>query len=349
MSKALHIIGGGASGLLLARALNAYQRPQTIPIFIHEPNPDHIPSGRWCFWPLKPHNYEHLVTKKWAFGSYVYAHIAFSDFYRDMREWIDTQKNITIIEEFVSDEQLAALAKEAKYCFDARPPSQQPQLWQHFTGWMIQTKEDRFTNADFSLMDFDNPENDEDIAFTYTLPFSKTSVLIEDTHLSVETFSLDLYESRLREKISQKWPGMSSYEIVESETGAIPLYLSPPDAMHNNIYPLGTRAGAIRAATGYGFWHMMQQAEAIALAFAKGDKLPGADPIRPETRWMDKIFMRVLQASPDKAPEYFRILFQKVPQDRLARFLMDGSNWQDRLAIMRALPPGPFLEAAWKK
>ena len=56
-------------------------------------------------------------------------------------------------------------------------------LWQHFCGVEIETKNNFFDEEIFNLMDFDC-EQRESVHFFYTLPYSKNKALIETTWLS---------------------------------------------------------------------------------------------------------------------------------------------------------------------
>ena len=76
--------------------------------------------------------------------------------------------------------------------------------------------------------------------------------------------------------------------------------------------------------------------------------LAGADDIQapPDTaatRWMDRLFLKVLMAGPARAPDLFRSLFARAPEDRLERFLSGSRAPLDRLSAIASMPPGPFL------
>ena len=61
---------------------------------------------------------------------------------------------------------------------------------------------------------------------------------------------------------------------------------------------------------------------------------------------MDRIFLRVMDRHPERVPEFFLRLFQRVPPDALVRFLESEPRAADILRVMRALPSAPFLAAA---
>ncbi len=63
------------------------------------------------------------------------------------------------------------------------------------------------------------------------------------------------------------------------------------------------------------------------------------------THFMDGIFLRVLQRSPDRGPA----LFRNAPADRLERFLSGSTGPIDRVSVMASLPPVPFLRKVFTR
>jgi lycopene beta-cyclase len=66
----------------------------------------------------------------------------------------------------------------------------------------------------------------------------------------------------------------------------------------------------------------------------------------PATRFMDRVFLQVLQTMPERGPALFEALFRNAAQDRLERFLSGSVHPVDRLSVMTSLPTLPFLRAA---
>jgi lycopene beta-cyclase len=58
---------------------------------------------------------------------------------------------------------------------------------------------------------------------------------------------------------------------------------------------------------------------------------------------MDALFLNVIRRRPALAPQLFLQLFRHAPADRLERFLAGSTASTDRLAVIAALPPRPFL------
>jgi lycopene beta-cyclase len=59
---------------------------------------------------------------------------------------------------------------------------------------------------------------------------------------------------------------------------------------------------------------------------------------------MDRLFLNVLCARPELAPELFAALFAMKEPGRMIRFLSDLATWVDCAAMIRALPASPFLQ-----
>jgi lycopene beta-cyclase len=61
---------------------------------------------------------------------------------------------------------------------------------------------------------------------------------------------------------------------------------------------------------------------------------------------MDRVFLRVMDRHPERVPEFFTRMFDRVPPEALVRFLESEPRPADILRVMCALPPAPFLAAA---
>jgi lycopene beta-cyclase len=61
---------------------------------------------------------------------------------------------------------------------------------------------------------------------------------------------------------------------------------------------------------------------------------------------MDRVFLRVMTRHPERVPEFFVRMFDRVPPEALVRFLESEPRPADILQVMRALPAVPFLASA---
>ena len=109
-------------------------------------------------------------------------------------------------------------------------------LWQHFHGVEIETKQDLFDEKTFNLMDF-NCEQRNSVHFFYVLPFSKNKAMIETTWLSKEDSSLKDYDTQIKVYLNNL--GIKDYKINYREEGAIPLFY-PMNKKEENKINIGT-------------------------------------------------------------------------------------------------------------
>ena len=75
------------------------------------------------------------------------------------------------------------------------------------------------------------------------------------------------------------------------------------------------------------------------------DQFSAAAPQRRMTRarFLDGIFLSFLRNQPDRAPEAFLRLFDRVHADDLVAFLSEAGTLSTDWRVVRALPPAPFL------
>lgn len=373
MTQHIAIIGAGAAGTLLARALVLHNINESaqIHIYDHATEPG-ARNGRWCLWArdndplagLFSYNWpnmayrDDLVSLQKGLHDYRYAEIEWRAFFASMHDWLGAQTNIhwhlgkSMTCSSGADKTWAvddgAATQAFDYIFDSRPPDVTPMLYQHFTGWLVDMDDSVFDADEVILMDFLTPPEDK-VRFFYILPQSEKRALVEVTYLSHTPFDdTASYETPLHNYLAARYPGIGHDTGAPCETGAIPLYARPPVHSQPGYVPIGARGGAVRGASGYGFKHMRDHASAIAAALAAGDTPPGINHvITPATRWMDRIFMRVMLRQPQHAAWIFRTMFARLPGDTIARFLMcDADDWRAKWRIIRAMPKRPFLRGA---
>ncbi|MDZ7710229.1 MAG: lycopene cyclase family protein [Roseovarius sp.] len=108
---------------------------------------------------------------------------------------------------------------------------------------------------------------------------------------------------------------------------------------------MGLGGGAARPSTGYAFARIQRQADLVTRALVQGDPVP-ASLDGPFARFMDRVFLQVIQTMPERGPALFESLFRNASRDRLEHFLSGPVHPVDRLAVMTSLPTLPFLRAA---
>jgi lycopene beta-cyclase len=240
--------------------------------------------------------------------------------------------------------------KRALTVVDTRP-RQKPQrggavLWQSFSGHEVNCAEPVFDPGCVDLMDFSH-RDPAGISFHYVLPLSTHRALIEVARFAVQPFGPEHLASDLTQATRHRVRG-APFTIVRSESGVLPMGSSPPGTLPTTprdpsyVYA-GLAGGGARPSTGYAFQRIQCWADSCAQLIS-GGKSPAGHPGDPLLlRAMDHIFLSVLRTQPEAAPAVFLSLFERADTARVIRFLSDRGTLADYLAIIAALPFGPFL------
>ncbi len=371
------IAGAGLAGLSLAAELAAPEFAH-LRVLLVEPRKTYVRDRTWSFWALPmalPERWENLEATHWqqwrvslgeksviSRGSVPYASVRADAFYDAALEMIAQAPHIEWCRPaFIVQAQTCAEGVtlttdsgerlEAKHLFDSRPPVPlEPTDWvQHFAGWEVQSSTPCFEPHRVELMAFE--PHASGIHFIYCLPYSPCQALVESTWISRANVSAQA-EVELKSALQDRW-GCVDYEITFREQGALPL-LPSFSAGHQNVTRIGRAGGTLRAATGYSFCATLQQTSGLAASMAQHLRL--GNPLmawqapvfqnHAMDQWMDGVLFRVLERDWMVAPDYFLALFEHVPEQQLVRFLQGQASWLDRLAVMKALPPWPFMRAA---
>ena len=366
----LIILGGGCAGLSLAMRLATLGKnaPKTL---ILESRSEHLHDRTWCFWGDPGAAIGELVTHQWNSFSVSsttdrivrncstapYRMIPSGAFYTAAQETIARAPGIELLlgnkvnpEPVKRDELWRVMTQEgelsATWIVDTRPVSlrgsMQPHLWQSFLGYELVTEDACFDPGCAELMDFSGSTATQ-ILFLYLLPFARNRALVEATLFDRCPMGTEELEPLLGSLLEKRLGG-SRYSLVRSEHGILPMG-EPPATPRGDGDPVraGLTAGGARPSTGYAFQRIQRWAEKCADALGRGEGPLGhaVDPFIP--RAMDDLFLRVLRARPELAPDLFLSLFRRVDPARIARFMSDHGRLSDYAAIISALPPAPFL------
>jgi lycopene beta-cyclase len=241
---------------------------------------------------------------------------------------------------------------ESSWVVDSRPPQNDNAPWrQIFRGLELHAPEAKLDNATVVLMDFQSA-GPEGIRFFYVLPLDEHTALVEDTWLVPREKSPAFSDDQILEYARQNLSA-TAWQIRHREEGNLPM--SPPSVSsalsevkkHPRIIPWGTAAGAVRASSGYAFSRIQRASERMAHHWSQhGRPDPNITHESPLLAWMDRVFLRVMDRHPERVPEFFTRMFDRVPPEALVRFLESEPRPADILRVMCALPPAPFLAAA---
>lgn len=190
--------------------------------------------------------------------------------------------------------------------------------------------------------------------FVYVLPFSATTVLVEDTRYS-DGAALD--DDALRRAIDDyaAGRGWNVRRILREERGVLPILLGgdferfwPAD---DPVARSGLRAGLFHPTTGYSLPQAVALADAVAAAWPlSGEELAKLTREHARTFWRRTGFYRLLNRMLFRAgrPEHrYRVLqrFYGLPEPLITRFYAERLKLRDRIRLLVGKPPVPLAEA----
>ena len=344
------IIGGGCAGLSLAYELEIHEKLKDKKLAIIEPREEYKRDKTWSFWRVSPHNFEDCVRKSWKnftinipgntnhvnCSSTPYETIDSGLFYTKITSKLKNNKNISFFKS------INEINKSDSIIFNSvsEKVDKNNSLWQHFSGFEIETDNDYFDEEIFNLMDFDCDQKG-DVHFFYTLPYSKRKALVETTWLSnLNNTSLQNYDEQLKDYIENRLK-IKNYKINFKETGAIPLFY-PDNIKKINQINIGTAGGMTRLSTGYTFLNIQEHSKYIRQNLNNIKKMKKFS-INKKYEFLDKIFLKVLKKNPNKMPNIFYKMFDTSP-NTVINFLSNKSNFLEDIAIISKMPKWIFLK-----
>ena len=345
------IIGGGCAGLSLAYELEIHEKLKDKTLAIIEPREEYKRDKTWSFWKVAPHNFDDCVKKNWENFSvnipgktnylecknFPYQSIDSGLFYEKIKSKLKKNENIFLFKN------LEEVNTQNSLVFNSVPIIEKNylNLWQHFCGVEIKTKNNIFDEKIFNLMDFDC-EQRESVHFFYTLPYTKNRALVETTWLSkMNDNSQKDYENQINNYIKNNLK-IKSYEITYKEEGAIPLFY-PLNKNEKNKINIGTAGGMTRLSTGYTFLNIQEHSKYIRENI---DNISNAKKfeINRKYQFLDEIFLRVLEKNPEKMSDIFFRMFKTSPKT-VIKFLSNKSNFLEDLRIIFKMPKLIFIKA----
>ncbi len=373
------LAGGGAAGLSLAYHMVqgglGDRRMLIIDLDTKTRN-----DRTWCFWIDRPMLFDPIVARRWdhiwfhgpdrshrfAMAPFEYRMIRGIDFYEYTRNALVRLENVTFLQarvsavedgsadgvekarvrtedgqEFSADWVFNSLFVPRDFTVDQ---SRYYFLKQHFAGWVIKTKTPVFDPDAATLFDLRIPQ-DGAFRFMYLLPISETESLVEYTLFSERLLPQEEYQQGIRDYLEGEL-GISEYEILEEESGIIPMTDQPfPVREGHRIMNIGTRGGRVKASTGFAFFRTNRDSERIvASLLQKGTPFHDQRPPR-RYRTFDSMLLSVLHHHPDQGRDIFVKLFERNPLMRLFRFLDEEGSLAENVKLMSTVPWAPFISA----
>lgn len=371
------------AGLSCAVQLSAAGLTRRLRVLLLEPRTEYVHDRTWCFWNVLPNPFEECVSHRWRTWSVAgptrhvdrsspgltYDHLPADAFYDRARQLLGADPNVKLrlgvrVDRLEQQGEVVRACTDsgevrARIVLDSRPrpveyqrrsdhDRRYPRLVQHFHGETIRTAADVFDPDVATVMDFRVSQN-RGIHFVYVLPFDARTALVEDTYFADEPRPIEEYAEEIAGYVRTRH-GVDRYEVLHAETGAIPMDARPlPARGAPRILNIGVRGGAARPSTGYAFLAIQRHASLLAKRLTTWAADPTEDPpepspyYSPRSAWLDRIFLSHIVRHPERAPELFLSMFDRVRPDALARFLFDGGSIVDDLRVMSALPFAPLV------
>ena len=344
------IIGGGCSGLSLAYELETHKKLKDKTLAIIEPRDKYERDKTWSFWKVFNHNFEDCVKKSWnnftvnspnktrhiKCGTTPYQTIDSGLFYQKIINKLKSNKNISFLKNVKEIDQKNAVV------FNSVPKSKNTEnnLWQHFYGVEIETKNDFFDEEIFNLMDFACDQRNR-VHFFYTLPFTKKKALVETTWISeLNNSSLKDYDKQIDNYLSNHL-NLRECKINFKEKGAIPLFREK-NIKNTKQINIGSAGGMTRLSTGYTFLNIQEHSKYIRENIENIEKTK-LFQIDKKYDFFDKIFLKVLKNNSPKMGNIFYKMFESSP-NTVINFLSNQSNIYEDLAIISKMPKWVFLK-----
>ena len=350
------IIGGGCAGLSLAYELNLHKKLKNKKLAIIDPRTNYKRDKTWSYWKVINHNFEDCVKKSWSrfyvtdksrnnnetdCSFYPYQSIDSEKFYKKILEKLKKNKNIFF------KKKLNKSKFKGSIVFNSVPSikkfnKDRTNYWQHFYGIEIELKKLQYDLDKFDLMNFDCEQRNA-VHFIYALPFNKNRILIETTWFSKYDKKLFDYQKQIDKWI---WDWMrlkkTDYKIKYRERGAIPLF---PVHQKNkkNFINIGTAGGMTRVSTGYTFLNIQEHSKYIRRNIDSINDVKRFE-IKKKYYLFDKIFMKVLDKSPEIMPKLFFNLFG-IFNNSIIKFLSNKSNFLDDIVVILKMPKWVFIKS----
>jgi|AntAceMinimDraft_1070359.scaffolds.fasta_scaffold58420_1 lycopene beta-cyclase len=365
----LLVLGGGCAGLALGRELA--HRNIGLSTLIIEPRARYEEDRTWCFWQRKGETCNAPVAARWgqwrlSAGTRAVTHTGSEWHYAMVRSGAYYEQAIAAITaspkihlqtgaragRVSADDRGASIETgtgtiRARWVVDTRPPDRarlaRSPLTQVFSGAEIVSDEDVFDPDTALVMDRLRSDSGQ-IAFDYILPLSSRRALIEHTVFSTRPLDPQALDIACDAEIDRRVGNAARF--IRRERGSLPMGLPEMPAALGSIVAAGTRAGALRASSGYGFCRIQAWATACADELAAG-RAPIPQHKDPAYRlFMDKVFLNALTHDLHAGPDIFIALADALPPDGFARFMSDAASPLDWMRTVLALPRRRFLSEA---
>lgn len=367
------IIGAGAAGLNLALAMLRDRWFDDKKILLLEKDTKEVNDKTWCFWEINGGHWDDIIDTSWKFGKFMakgksidldlnpyrYKQLNSLDFYDHARKLISEAPQI----EWLSDEVREIIetdrceirgetqSYEANHVFDSRIDSRfftsdkdkYLRLLQHFKGWFIETGEEVFDPNRFTMMDYRLKWNNS-TSFSYVLPSSSRSALIEYTLFTPELIGDEDYDTMLKTYITENL-NIKEYQVTKVEQGIIPMTNYPFHHAHTEkITKIGTAGSWVKPSSGYSFKNAERNSMKLIQNIKQG-KLITKGLLSGKFRYYDTLLLDILTHKNHLGESIFAFMYQRNSIQKVFRFLDEETNVLEDFSIMATFNPIPFIQA----
>ena len=356
------ILGAGLAGLSLAVRLAELPAPPRI--LLVDRRTDYARDRTWCHWATAPHPFTASVSHRWhewdlrcgpriiqrGHPAFAYERIPADLFYAEALArlaatgTVERRLGVEVLK-VVPDGEGATVtlaggpSLRVRQVYDSRPRSAPPGRWrQIFRGLELRGKRNDSTRV--TLMDF-RSAGPAGARFFYVLPLSPDTLLVEDTWITRSGEDPVFDDAEILNYARERF-GEGEWTCLHREEGVIPMRVEDRPSAPRSVIFIGTAGGAVRPSSGYAFTRIQRQSAALAEAYAQGCA-QASQPRLPD--WFDHVFLRAIDREPERMPEFMLALFERVPAERLLRFMESHATLLDLWAIISSLPAWPFIRA----
>ena len=370
------IVGGGASGLMMAYRMSkdTYFDDKLILIIdqVKKSNNDRT----WCFWEKNKGDWDDILNHSWkdilfkgdnvamqtTIEPYVYKMIKSADFYQKVWKTISTKENIYFSEEnvvkiqqekslgivFTADNEYHSkkIINSILFTNDYQLQQKYPVLQQHFVGYFVRTKEPVFTTNAATFMDFTIPQKGN-TRFMYVLPYADNEALFEYTLFSKELLEYNTYTDAIKDYL--KHNNITDYEIVEKEQGSIPMTSYKFwNFNSDNILHIGTAGGWSKASTGFTFKNIDKKTRNL-INYLKNEKSLRSFQKTNRFWFYDLLLLDILSKRNDMGAAVFSRMFKKLSPQLILKFLDEETTFSEELKIFSNMQIGLFSKTLIKR